>query len=113
MSANGSQTSKPCTKCHETKPLEDFYRAPNGKHGRHSICKACVTARRPSRAKDRTAPNAAGGCAYPGCGSPPAIPSSGLCARHHAHLSACRESPLALTGGRWETGRAGVRRWVA
>jgi Autographiviridae endonuclease VII len=29
-----------CTRCHEVKPLDDFY--PNGKKGRHSRCKPCA-----------------------------------------------------------------------
>ncbi|KKM17368.1 hypothetical protein LCGC14_1676490 [marine sediment metagenome] len=30
-----------CTKCGTAKPLEDFHRHRNGKHGRNSQCKAC------------------------------------------------------------------------
>lgn len=37
--------SKRCTKCGADKPLLDFSRAPRGKHGRKSSCKACDAAR--------------------------------------------------------------------
>ena len=51
------------------------------------------------------------GCTFTGCKR--VAHTDGLCERHHAYLTACRESPLALTGGEWVVGRGGVRRWVA
>lgn len=35
-----------CTKCGETKPLDDFSRAPLGLHGRAAECKTCESARK-------------------------------------------------------------------
>lgn len=36
---------RPCTKCKQVKPLEDFSKAPKGKYGRKASCKACDAAR--------------------------------------------------------------------
>jgi hypothetical protein len=36
--------TKVCTKCHEDKPLEEFYKHPTNKDGRESICKVCKKA---------------------------------------------------------------------
>lgn len=36
---------KRCTKCGKEKPLEEFYRAKLGKHGRAAECKACKQAK--------------------------------------------------------------------
>ena len=38
-------TEKTCTKCGETKPLEDYHRRPERRDGRMSQCKACRNAR--------------------------------------------------------------------
>ena len=44
---------KPCTKCQETKPLEEFGAAGHRKDGRRSDCKACqAAAARERRARD-------------------------------------------------------------
>lgn len=40
-----SVDERECTKCHETKPLDLFSRAPRGPHGRKARCKACDAAR--------------------------------------------------------------------
>lgn len=37
-------TAKTCTKCDETKPLDEFFRKASAKDGRTSDCKACRTA---------------------------------------------------------------------
>lgn len=37
--------SRQCTKCAVEKPLSEFSKAPRGKHGRKSTCKACDSAR--------------------------------------------------------------------
>ena len=34
--------NKTCTKCHETKPLDDFYNHKKGKNGKMSYCKECT-----------------------------------------------------------------------
>ena len=34
-------TEKPCTRCGETKPLEDFHLCKTGPHGRAWWCKLC------------------------------------------------------------------------
>ena len=36
--------TKTCTKCHKTKPLEEFSRGPNCKDGYQTHCKACKSA---------------------------------------------------------------------
>lgn len=36
--------SKTCTKCGETKPLDEYYKDKGGKYGRRSNCKACAKA---------------------------------------------------------------------
>jgi hypothetical protein len=33
---------KACSKCKETKPLDEFHKQPSGKNGRHSYCKPCA-----------------------------------------------------------------------
>lgn len=33
---------KPCNKCDEWKSIEDFYKHPKMKEGRHNTCKACM-----------------------------------------------------------------------
>lgn len=38
------QGFKRCGKCSETKPFEEFYKDPEGRHGRGSKCKLCVVA---------------------------------------------------------------------
>lgn len=46
---------KPCAKCGETKPLEQFHRQPKGPHGRHSYCAECACAvQRESRKRNYT-----------------------------------------------------------
>lgn len=40
-----NQPTKECTKCHKVKTLGEFHRQKNGKLGRYSICKACVSSR--------------------------------------------------------------------
>jgi hypothetical protein len=37
--------NKKCTKCKETKQLDEFHRSPTGRHGRRPDCKYCVKAR--------------------------------------------------------------------
>jgi len=37
----GSPWGKTCTKCHEMKSLDDFYRNKRGRYGRQSQCKTC------------------------------------------------------------------------
>jgi 5-methylcytosine-specific restriction endonuclease McrA len=37
---------KTCTKCGETKPLEEFHRESRGRYGRRSRCKVCVNAQK-------------------------------------------------------------------
>lgn len=32
---------KVCSRCRESKPLDEFYKHPKGSHGRQSICKVC------------------------------------------------------------------------
>lgn len=44
--ADAEPTTKTCTKCAQTKPLEDFYRRPEGQIGVKSWCKACCHAGR-------------------------------------------------------------------
>ena len=39
-------TKKPCSRCGETKPLDEFYRQQDGPLGRNSWCKLCLQARR-------------------------------------------------------------------
>lgn len=107
--------TKQCTKCDETKPLEDFHIDKKGRHGRRGDCVECVRARgrsRSRRSRGQTPTTTADSCNYPSCRRD-ATASSGLCADHHTTLSNCRESPLALTGGQWVPGVGGVRRWVA
>lgn len=103
--------TKRCTRRGETKPLDAFPLDKATPGGRRATCKDCSNkARRLSRArtkKDR--PQHA--CTFTGCKR--VAHTDGLCERHHAYLTACRESPLALTGGEWVVGRGGVRRWVA
>lgn len=36
---------KTCTTCHEEKPLTDFYKNPEGRHGHQARCKSCVCAK--------------------------------------------------------------------
>jgi hypothetical protein len=50
----GRVTSKVCTKCCEEKTLEEFDKAPKGKYGRKSKCKACCKAYREAN-KDKIA----------------------------------------------------------
>lgn len=33
--------NKTCSKCHETKPLDEFYKQKKGKFGKHAACKKC------------------------------------------------------------------------
>lgn len=40
---------KPCTKCGQVKPVEEFHRFANARDGRRAECKTCALA----RAKDR------------------------------------------------------------
>jgi hypothetical protein len=54
-------SSRTCTKCGLTKPLEEFSKAPRGKYGRKSSCKECDAARHkaqhvPKPRKPRRAP---------------------------------------------------------
>ena len=37
-------THKQCTKCGETKPLEEFHRKHTAADGRRSACKSCINA---------------------------------------------------------------------
>lgn len=46
---------KCCAKCHEHKPLDDFYRQRSRKDGRHSYCKQCYNARKVNRKPTPTA----------------------------------------------------------
>lgn len=103
--------TKPCTTCGETKPLDAFPLDKATPGGRRATCKDCSNkARRLSRArKKKDRPQHA--CTFTGCKR--VAHTDGLCERHHAYLTACRESPLALTGGEWVVGPGGVRRWVA
>lgn len=39
-------SERPCTKCGETKPLDEFYRMKSGTYGRESHCKVCSNARK-------------------------------------------------------------------
>ena len=41
-----------CTKCHKTKPLDDFYKSLHGSHGRESRCKECRRAGMRARSKE-------------------------------------------------------------
>ena len=36
---------KSCTTCHEEKPLTEFYKNPEGRHGHQARCKSCVSAK--------------------------------------------------------------------
>ena len=38
------ETEKPCTKCGEVKPLDEFWAEPRNRSGRHSACKVCMAA---------------------------------------------------------------------
>ena len=38
---NDIPIKKMCSKCRETKPLDDFRKSKTGKYGRHGFCKAC------------------------------------------------------------------------
>lgn len=38
-----------CTKCGDTKPLDEYHRSKSGKLGRHTHCKTCRSARRTER----------------------------------------------------------------
>lgn len=105
--------TKTCTACHETKPLTDFHRDKKSAGGRRNDCKTCAKARNRKRGPQALTAVADNACAYPGCRRNATATSSGLCGTHHATLSGCRESPLALTGGQWVAGKGGVRRWVA
>lgn len=103
--------TKTCTACGETKPLTDFHRDKNSRDGRRGDCATCVGIKNKKRNAQPYEPTAGAGCHYAGCRR--TARHDGLCDRHHAYLAACRESPLALTGGRWVPGKGGVRRWVA
>ena len=46
-------TEKRCSKCKETKPLEEFWTEPRKRDGRHSACKACMFATQRDRALQR------------------------------------------------------------
>ncbi|SHE13805.1 Uncharacterised protein [Chlamydia abortus] len=46
--------AKTCTKCGETKPLDDFYKQKDGKHGRRGDCIEC-TRKRQSEGRKRKA----------------------------------------------------------
>lgn len=105
--------TKTCTTCGETKPLTDFHRDKKSAGGRRNDCKTCAKARNRKRGPQALTAVADNACAYPGCRRNATATSSGLCGTHHASLSGCRESPLALTGGQWVAGKGGVRRWVA
>jgi len=48
--------SRRCTKCAAVKPLPEFSKAPRGKHGRKSSCKACDAIRAAANKKDRSLP---------------------------------------------------------
>lgn len=104
--------TKTCTRCGETKPLDAFHRSATGKHGRNSRCADCVNAY--CRTRKKASQPGDGSCVYPSCRNDAAAElTSGLCTRHHEFLSACRESPLALTDGEWVVSKGGIRRWVA
>ena len=51
--------SKPCTRCHRTKPLAEFSRDARTKDGRHALCKECRNAHARShyQHRDRTVRN--------------------------------------------------------
>ncbi|MFD5697441.1 endonuclease VII domain-containing protein [Streptomyces lasiicapitis] len=48
--------SRPCTKCAANKPLSEFSKAPRGKHGRKSTCKACDASRSAANFQSRALP---------------------------------------------------------
>lgn len=109
---------KTCTKCHETKPLEDFHRMKAARDGHRAACKPCIlTADRAWRERNKDAVQARDRarkgtrCTYGTCRHKAV--EDGLCDTHHHEVSKGDESPLALTGGRWEKSVGGVRRWVA
>lgn len=43
--------AKPCTRCGETKVLDEFYRAKTGRWGRHAWCRECMKAYSAERAR--------------------------------------------------------------
>lgn len=129
---------KTCTACGHDKPLEEFYRQAKAHDGRTARCRTCLSAdareryarltaekyaaklekdaarRREERRKAGVQPQKVGRsplCTYTGCKRVGV--TDGLCSDHHDELTNDRESPLALTGGRWEIGPDLVRRWVA
>ena len=110
--------TKTCTKCGETKPATDFHRDGKAADGRRNDCKECARAReavRKATRRRKPTPRARewADCAYLGCrNDQPTHPTSGLCPRHHAMLTNCRESPLDLSDGEWVR-VGGVRKWVA
>lgn len=36
-----TEQEKPCTRCHEVRPLDEFHRKATGKHGRAAHCREC------------------------------------------------------------------------
>lgn len=44
--------NRTCMKCGETKPLTEFYKAPLGRYGRDTKCKACARAYAQARRDD-------------------------------------------------------------
>jgi hypothetical protein len=46
--------TKHCSKCHERKDMEDFYRSSTSSDGRQSRCKKCERTRSRGRSHDRT-----------------------------------------------------------
>jgi hypothetical protein len=105
--------TKTCNKCGETKPATDFHRDAKGRDGRRTTCATCDSNRQAVRRKPTPRAREWAACAYLGCRSDhEPHPTSGLCPRHHAMLTNCRESPLDLTDGEWVR-VGGVRKWVA
>lgn len=68
-------SEKACTKCGETKPLEDFRVQRRSASGRHAWCKACSMAAKKVWGGARTAT-----CSCDGCEAKPFV--KGLCYRH-------------------------------
>ena len=134
---------KTCTRCGHTKPLTEYHKQAKAPDGHRARCKTCLTREarerwerltpdqraakikkdREGKRKAREAVRRAAGVAprragcgprcnyYGGCRRAATV--DGLCRTHHDEVTASRESPLALTGGRWVPGVGGVRRWVA
>lgn len=46
------EQTKTCYKCKEEKPLDNFYRMPTKKDGRHSYCKKCHNAKAKIKKED-------------------------------------------------------------